>query len=212
VLNAWRAIVVITLVVGGLYVGLFTVIEAASVGVALTLVFFLARHPRALWRKALQLVAVETAQSTAMIFLMVVGASLFSYFLTLTQAPQAIVAQVEAANFSPYVVVGLLMLMYLFLGAVFDAIAAMILTTPFVFPLIVGLGFDPIWWGIVLVMVIEIGMITPPIGMNVFVLNAVAPDISLRTIYRGIVPFLIADIIRLALVIMFPVIALALLP
>jgi TRAP-type C4-dicarboxylate transport system permease large subunit len=98
------------------------------------------------------------------------------------------------------------------LGAVFDAIAAMILTTPFVFPLIVGLGFDPIWWGIVLVMVIEIGMITPPIGMNVFVLNAVAPDISLRTIYRGIVPFLIADIIRLALVIMFPVIALALLP
>ncbi|MGH1331766.1 MAG: TRAP transporter large permease [Paracoccaceae bacterium] len=211
-INAWRAIVVIALVVGGLYAGLFTVIEAASVGVALTLLFFLARHPRAMWRKALEVVAVETAQSTAMIFLMVVGASLFSYFLTLTQAPQAIVAQVEAANFSPYVVIGLLMLMYLFLGAVFDAIAAMILTTPFVFPLIIGLGFDPIWWGIVLVMVIEIGMITPPIGMNVFVINGVAPDISLRTIYRGIVPFLIADIVRLALVIAFPVIALALLP
>lgn len=210
--DAWRAVVVIALVVGGLYVGLFTVIEAASVGVALTFAFFLARYPRTERVRALRLVAVETASSTAMIFLMVVGASLFSYFLTLTQAPQAIVAQVEAANFSPYVVIGLLMLMYLFLGAVFDAIAAMILTTPFVFPLITGLGFDPIWWGIVLVMVIEIGMITPPIGMNVFVLNGVAPDIPLRTIYRGIMPFLIADIIRLGLVIAFPAIVLVLLP
>ncbi|WP_238366478.1 TRAP transporter large permease [Mesobacterium pallidum] len=210
--DAWRAVVVIALVVGGLYVGLFTVVEAASVGVGLTLIFFLLRYPRSDWRRALELVAVETAQSTAMIFLMVVGASLFSYFLTLTQAPQAIVTQVEAANFSPYMVIFLLMLMYLFLGAVFDAIAAMILTTPFVFPLVTGLGFDPIWWGIVLVMVIEIGMITPPIGMNVFVLNGVAPDISLRRIYRGIVPFLLADLVRLALVIAFPVIALALLP
>jgi TRAP-type C4-dicarboxylate transport system permease large subunit len=101
--------------------------------------------------------------------------------------------------------------MYLFLGAVFDTIAAMILTTPFVFPLVMGFGFDPIWWGIMMVMVIEIGMITPPIGMNVFVMGGIAKHIPLSTIFRGIVPFFWADMVRLCLVGAFPVIALYLL-
>ena len=212
VLGAWRAVVVIFLVIGGLYSGLFTVVEAASVGVGITALFFLAHFRRSEWMSQLREVAVEVGQSTAMIFLMVIGANLFSYFLTLTQAPQELINMVEDANLSPYVVIAILMLMYLFLGAVFDAIAAMILTTPFVYPLIVGLGFDPIWWGVVLVMVIEIGMISPPIGMNVFVLNGVARDIPLRTIYRGIMPFLLADIVRLIIVIAFPALALMLLP
>ncbi len=209
--SAWRAVVVIALVVGGLYSGMFTVVEAASVGVGLTLAFFLSRQPRSTWIEELRSVAVETAQNTGMIFLMVIGAALFSYFLTLTEAPKALVEMVRAAHLHAYTVLGVVLLMYLFLGAVFDTIAAMILTTPFVYPLMMGFGFDPIWWGIVMVMVIEIGMITPPIGMNVFVISGVARDIPLRTIFRGIVPFLYADLVRLALVIAFPSIALALL-
>jgi C4-dicarboxylate transporter, DctM subunit len=211
ILSTWRAVVVIGLVVGGLYGGIFTVIEAASVGVALTLVFFLMRYPSVEWARALRDVAIETSQSTAMIFLMVIGASLFSYFLTITQAPQQVIGMVEGAQLSPYVVIALLILMYLFLGAIFDAIAAMILTTPFVFPLVVGLGFDPIWWGVVMVITIEIGMVSPPIGMNVFVIKGVARDVPLGAIYRGMMPFLAADVVRLIMVIAFPAISLMLL-
>ncbi len=208
VLAAWRAYVVILLVVVGLYAGFFTVAEAASMGVASTMVFFLTRQPKKAWFEQIKDVAVETAQTTGMIFLMVIGASLFSYFLTLTEAPKDLVRIMQEAHLNRYVVLGILMAMYLFLGAVFDSIAAMILTTPFVFPLIVGFGFDPIWWGIMMVMLIEIGMITPPIGMNVFVMKGVAKDVPLATIFRGIVPFLYADLIRLGLLIAFPGIAL----
>ena len=209
--SAWRAVVVIGVVVAGLYSGLFTVAEAASMGVGLTLVFFLTRRDRRQWLAELRSVAVETAQNTGMIFLMVIGAALFSYFLTLTEAPQALVKLVQDAQLNAYTVLAIVLVMYLFLGAVFDTIAAMILTTPFVYPLIVGFGFDPIWWGIMMVMVIEIGMITPPIGMNVFVMSGVARDVPLRTIFRGILPFLWADLIRLGLLIAFPGIALYLL-
>lgn len=205
---AWRAFAVILVVVVGLYSGIFSVAEAASMGVLLTGAFFLLRRPRQHWLADFKQVAVETAQNTAMIFVMVIGAGLFSYFLTLTDAPSALVQQVHDANLNPYVVLLLLLIMYLFLGAVFDTIAAMILTTPFVFPLIVGFGFDPIWWGIMMVMVIEIGMITPPIGMNVFVMGGIARDVPLSTIFRGILPFFWADILRLFLVAAFPSIAL----
>jgi tripartite ATP-independent transporter DctM subunit len=211
VASAWRAVLVIGAVVAGLYSGLFTVAEAASMGVGLTLVFFLLRRARGQWTAELRSVAVETAQNTGMIFLMVIGAALFSYFLTLTEAPQALVKLVQDAQLNAYTVLAVVLVMYLFLGAVFDTIAAMILTTPFVYPLIVGFGFDPIWWGIMMVMIIEIGMITPPIGMNVFVMSGVAREVPLRVIFRGILPFLWADIVRLGLVIAFPGIALYLL-
>lgn len=211
ILQSWRALAVIVAVVVGLYSGIFSVAEAASIGVLLTATFFLLRRPRAQWAEDFCEVALETAQNTAMIFMMVIGAALFSYFLTLTEAPAALVRQVQDAQLGPYTVLLILMLMYLFLGAVFDTIAAMILTTPFVFPLVTGLGFDPVWWGIMMVMVIEIGMITPPIGMNVFVIGGIARHIPLATIFRGIVPFFWADLVRLFLVGAFPTIALYLL-
>ena len=209
--STWRGVVVLAAVIAGLYSGLFTVAESASMGVGLTLLFFLLRQPRGSWGPELRVVAVETAQNTGMIFLMVIGAALFSYFLTLTEAPQALVKLVKDAQLGPYTVLIILLVMYILLGAVFDDIAAMILTTPFVFPLIVGFGFDPVWWGIMMVMVIEIGMIAPPIGMNVFVIGGIARDIPLATIYRGIMPFFWADIFRLGLLIAFPSIALFLL-
>lgn len=209
--STWRGLVVLAVVIAGLYSGLFTVAESASMGVGLSLIFFLARHPRARWIDELRGIAVETAQNTGMIFLMVIGAALFSYFLTLTEAPQALVTTVREAQLGPYTVLLILLAMYIVLGAVFDDIAAMILTTPFVFPLITGFGFDPVWWGIMMVMVIEIGMIAPPIGMNVFVIGGIARHIPLATIYRGIMPFFWADIVRLGLLIAFPGIALYLL-
>lgn len=211
VLQTWRAFAVIVVVVIGLYSGVFSVAEAASMGVLLTGVFFLLRRPRAHWAAEFREVALETAQNTAMIFLMVIGAGLFSYFLTLTEAPAALVKHVKDAQLGAYTVLLILMAMYLFLGAVFDTIAAMILTTPFVFPLVTGFGFDPVWWGIMMVMVIEIGMITPPIGMNVFVMGGIARNVPLATIFRGILPFFWADIVRLFLVGAFPAIALYLL-
>ncbi len=209
--RAWRAFAVVVVVVVGLYAGVFSVTEAASMGVLLTFVFFLMRRARSAWKSDLTEVALETAQNTAMIFLMVIGASLFSYFLTLTEAPRALVGHVRDAQLGPYTVLLILMLMYLFLGAVFDTIAAMILTTPFVFPLVTGFGFDPVWWGIMMVMVIEIGMITPPIGINVFVMAGIARNIPMSTIFRGILPFFFADLIRLLLVGAFPALALYLL-
>ena len=123
--------------------------------------------------------------------------------------PSAIVDWVTGLGLAPLAVILVLALIYIALGAVFDSVAAMVITLPFVFPLVTeGLGYDPIWWGIVMIMVIEIGMITPPIGINVFVMHGVRKDIALTTIFRGIVTFLFADFFRLALIILFPAIAL----
>lgn len=209
--SAWRAIVVIAAVVLGLYSGIFTVVEAASIGVAATLVFFLTHCPHETWMSELRGIAVETAQNTAMIFLMVLGAALFSYFLTMTQAPQAVISLVRGAHLNRYMVMGIVLLMYLFLGCVFDSTAAMILTTPFVFPLITGLGFNPIWWGVMMVVMIEVGMITPPVGLNIFVLHGAARHIPLKTIFRGVMAPLMADFVLVGLLIAFPAIALTLL-
>jgi TRAP-type C4-dicarboxylate transport system permease large subunit len=141
---------------------------------------------------------------------MIIGAFVFSYFLAITRLPEAIVALIVGAGLpGPAIIAGLL-LMYVLLGAVFDEVAAMVLTLPVVLPIIVELGHDPIWWGIVNVVVIEIGMICPPIGINVFVLHGMAKTIPLRNIYRGILPFLGADLVRLAIIAAFPPVTLAL--
>ena len=129
---------------------------------------------------------------------------------TISGAAQELVGTIAASGLNRYVIVLLILLMYIVLGAIFDSIAAMVLTLPFVFPLIIQLGFDPIWWGIINVMIIEIGLITPPIGLNVFVLHGMADRLPLGTIFRGIVPFLVADFVRVGLIIAFPIIALAL--
>ena len=108
----------------------------------------------------------------------------------------------------PFLVLMLLMVFYLILGAIFDTIAAMVLTLPFVYPLILGLGYDPVWWGVVNIVVIELGMITPPIGINVFVLHGMAKDLPLSTIFRGVVPFIFADVARMVVLITFPALSL----
>ena len=206
VLQSWGAVLLAVVVSGGIYSGVFTVAEAAAVGASLAFLFTLYRGR--LTRAVIWEVLGETAANTGMIYLIIMGASIFTYFITLSQLPDNLVNTITALGLPPLLVLVLLYVMYIILGSIFDTVAAMVITLPFVFPLILDLGFDPIWFGIINVMVIEIGMITPPIGINVFVLHGMARTIPLNTIFRGIVPFLIADFVRLGLLTLFPAIAL----
>ncbi len=202
VADSWAVILLAAAVSGGIYSGIFTVTEAASVGAVFA--FGISLFRRRLTRAALLKCFGETATNTGLIFVILIGASVFSYFATLSGLPGAIVTWIQSLNLPPYVVILLLELMYLVLGSIFDTVAAMVLTLPFVYPLVIGMGFDPIWWGVINIVVMEIGMITPPIGINVFVLHGVAEDLPLNTIFRGIVPFLISDILRLLLLTFVP--------
>ncbi|MFO1361480.1 MAG: TRAP transporter large permease subunit [Burkholderiales bacterium] len=206
--GAAPVLVLMAAVFGGLYSGVFTVNEAASVAAVLALAFALARgrlDRRSLWRGLR-----ESAAATAMIYLIIIGASVFTYFMTLARVPEALIGAIGGLGAPPVVIVLFLLVAYLVLGAVFDEIAAMLITLPFVLPIILDLGYDAVWWGIVNVVVIELGMIIPPIGIIVFVLHGLAPDIALRTIYRGVLPFIVADLVLLGLLTLFPDIALAL--
>lgn len=193
-------------VIGGIYGGVFTVNEAASLGAGLAFLFTAMRGKLSL--ATMFQVLKETATNTAMIYLIIGGASIFSSFITLSRMPDALVTAISNLGVAPLVVILILFVVYLVLGAVFDTVAAMVITLPFVLPLVTELGYNPIWWGVVLIMAIEVGMITPPIGMNVFVLFGVAKNIPLKTIFKGILPFFYADVVRILIIIVFPGLAL----
>jgi len=207
--QSWAVMLLLFAVIGGIYGGVFTVNEAAAVGAAFAFVIALARG-RLNLRRFFDALA-ETAGNTAMIYLIIFGASIFSYFFTVTGAPSAMVRSVEGLDIAPLAVIFVLLAIYLVLGAVFETVSAMLITLPFVLPLVIGLGYDPIWWAIINVVVIELGMITPPIGLNVFVLRGVARDVPLGAIYRGVTPFVVTDILRLVILTLFPVLSLGLL-
>lgn len=204
--KGWGVIVLAVVVLGGIYSGIFTVNEAAAVGVVVAFAFLIARH--GVDFAELKDVLVAAASSTAMIYIMVFGATIFSYFMAVTSAPSIVVDAIAATGLSNMGIILLLLLLYIFLGAFFDEVAAMIITLPFVIPLVQHMGYDLVWWGIINVIVIEIGMITPPVGINVMVLNAMRRDISLVTIYKGIMPFFLADLARLAILVAFPALTL----
>jgi tripartite ATP-independent transporter DctM subunit len=201
-------LVLMIAVFGGLYSGVFTVNEAASVAAVLSLAFALSRGR--MDRESLWQGLRESASATAMIYLIIIGASVFTYYMTLARVPEALIGVIGGLDVSALTIVFFLLMAYLVLGAVFDEIAAMLITLPFVLPIILKLGYDPVWWGIINVVVIELGMIIPPIGIIVFILHGLAPQISLRTIYRGVLPFIIADLVLLTLLAVFPEITLAL--
>jgi len=200
--QSWRVIFLAFVVSGGIYGGIFTVSEAAAVGSAFAFLFYMTGPERN--RRNLLEVLGDTAGTTAMLFIVIIGAATMSYFVTLSGAPSEITAWIRDLGLPPIAVIGLLAVMFIILGSVFDTTAGMVITLPFVYPLILELGYDPIWWGLVMIVLIEVGMITPPIGLNVFVLHGMAPHLPLSTIFRGIVPFLIADVARLAVFILFP--------
>lgn len=197
------AVMLLAIAVGvGIYSGVFTVTEAASVGASFAFFIALARGRMTMTRFIESI--RDTATSTALIFVIIIGASVFSYFVTLSGLPQAVIRGIESLGVAPLLVIVMLQVMYLIAGAIFDEIAAMVITLPFVYPLIIGLGYDPLWWGVVNVILISMGMIIPPIGINVFVVQSMAPHIPLSRIYLGITPYVFADIARLALITLFP--------
>ena len=193
-------------VLGGIYSGIFTVNEAAAIGVVIAFLFALLR--RRLDRATFLRVMAEASGSTAMIYIMVFGATIFSYFISVTGGASFLVGVISEAPVQPLMVIFGILLLYIFLGAFFDEVAAMVITLPFVIPVIQGLGYDLVWWGIINVVVIGIGMITPPIGINVMLLNVMYRDVRITTIYRGIVPFLVADLLRLTILVLFPALTL----
>ena len=200
--GVWGILALFALVMGGVYFGVFTPTEAAGIGAAGALLFALVRH--ALTLGSLIDVLQETAQTTAALLIMIVGAVLFSTFMNLAGLPDAMAAFVGGLDVAPIGVMFVIVLIYVVLGCVFDAFAMILLTVPILAPLVVALGYDLIWFGIIVVVVAEIALITPPIGINVFVLKAILQDITDTTIFRGVVPFVLVDLIRVALLVLAP--------
>ncbi len=202
----WGVLVLFALVMGGMYGGFFTPTEAAGVGAMGGFLFAWAR--RALTLQVLTEVLVESARTSAMLFTIVIGASLFAGFLNFTELPNALREFVTGLGAHPIFVIIAICLIYVILGTAMESLSMMLLTVPIFFPLVTALGYDPVWFGIIVVCVIEISLITPPVGMNIFVLNSVVPNIPTATIWRGVMPFVGADLLRMATLIAFPVISL----
>ncbi|SDK37441.1 TRAP transporter large permease [Billgrantia gudaonensis] len=186
----------------GIYFGAFTPTEGASVGAFATLLYALVKGLRGaeLWRSV-----QETLALSAVVFFMLVGAETLGYFISVSRISFSISDMLFAAELSPFVVVLCILLLYFVLGMFMDSIAMLVITVPVVFPIIQSLGIDPVWFGIITVLTVELGLITPPVGMNVFVIKAMAPHVGLGEIFRGVAPFIVSDFVRLALLIAFPV-------
>jgi C4-dicarboxylate transporter, DctM subunit len=151
---------------------------------------------------------LQATRTAAAVFTVLIGALLFGYFLTVTQTPQKLTEFLTGLGVGRYGVLALIMLMYLALGCLMDAMAMIILTVPIVFPVVTALGFDPVWFGIIIVMTVELGLIHPPVGMNVSVIKTAVKDVSFATIFKGVLPFIATDMLRLVILICFPSIAL----
>lgn len=204
--DVWATLILFAFVIGGIYGGLFTATEAAGMGAAGAFIIGVARR-RLSWpdiRRSL----LESTRTTAAVFTILIGALLFGYFLTITQTPQKVTEFLTGLGLGRYGILALIMVMYLVLGCLMDALAMIILTVPIIFPVIKALGFDPIWFGVIIVMTVELGLIHPPVGMNIFVIKSVIEDVKISTIFYGVLPFIITDLLRLLILIAFPIIAL----
>ncbi len=198
----WAVLLLFAFVLGGIYGGLFTVEEAAGVGAIGTLLLGMARgHLR--WPQ-IRHALIDALRISSAIMMIVVGAFLFGYFLTITQFTQKSVDLLVHLPIGPYGVLALVLAGYFILGAVMDELAMILLTVPIVFPVMTQLGFDPVWFGVIIVMAVTFGMICPPVGMNVFVISSIARDLPLGQIYRGTLPFIAVDLLRLLILCAFP--------
>jgi C4-dicarboxylate transporter, DctM subunit len=204
--EVWAPLLLFVFVIGGLYGGLFTPTEAGGMGAGGAFLIGVLRGR--LSRKDIRASLLQATRTAAAVFTVLIGALLFGYFLTVTQTPQKVTLFLTSLGLGRYGVLALIMLMYLLLGCLMDALAMVILTVPIMFPVILSLGFDPIWFGIIIVMTVELGLIHPPVGMIVFVIKSVVHDVDFLTIFKGVLPFILTDLVRLAILIAFPMIAL----
>jgi tripartite ATP-independent transporter DctM subunit len=192
--------------IGGIYGGVFTPTEAAAVGAMLA--FLLALFRRRVNQKSMSRVLLQTIRTTCLAFFILIGAHIFNPFMALTDIPSDLASLLLDANLPRTAIMLIIMLAYIVLGTFLEGFAMLVLTLPIIHPLIVELGYDPIWFGVVIVIVIEMGLISPPVGVNVFVVKGIAEDVPLREIFGGIIPFWIAMAVCLVILLAFPEIAL----
>lgn len=200
--KVWPTVVLILLVLGGIYGGLVTPTEAGALGAAVALilsVLFGGLRAKGIWRSL-----VRTAETTTMIISIVMFANIFGYFLTTTRVAPMIVEAIESSGFPTLIVMALIVLLYLVLGTFMDQIAILVVTLPITFPLVTSLGYDPIWFGILVIKLGEIGLISPPVGLNVYVAAGAAPDVQLGQAFRGVVPFIAVELLLVVVLFLFP--------
>ena len=204
--DIWGVVVLFAVVMGGIYGGIFTATEGAGIGAFGAFIFALAR--RALTWKVLYEVLIESARTTSMLFMILIGALIFANFINFTSMPNDLKDFVAQYQISPMLVMVGICIIYVLLGTAMEELSMILLTVPVFFPLVVSMGFDPVWFGIIIVVVVEIGLISPPVGMNMFVVRSLLPQVSTATIFRGVTPFAIADVVRLGILVAFPSISL----
>ena len=204
--GVWGILLLFLLVIGGIYMGIFSPSEAAGIGAFGALVISLAR--RGITRRGFTEALLDTGKITSMTFLLFIGATIFSSFLAVSRVPLVVADYVSGLPLPPLLILGVILFVYFALGCVIPSWPVLIMITPIFFPAVIALGFDPIWFGVLLVIMCEMGALTPPVGINVYVVAGVAPDTPMSTIFRGVLPFLLMQIICVGLLIAFPQIAL----
>jgi hypothetical protein len=198
----WGVLLLVVVVLGGIYGGVFTATEGAGMGAAGAFLFAWAR--KALTWESLIGILVESARTTGMLFTLLIAATVFANFVNFTTMPNDLKEWITHLGLSPVMVVGAMMVIYIILGTVMEELTMVLLTIPLFFPIVMQLGFDPVWFGVLIVMVIQIGLISPPVGMNLFVLNTLLPKVGLGTIFRGCWPFVAMQVVTLAILLFFP--------
>jgi C4-dicarboxylate transporter DctM subunit len=204
--GVWGVALLVVVVLGGIYGGVFTATEGAGIGAFGAFIFALLRRTLS-WRVLFE-VLVDSARTTAMLFTILIGAHMFANFVNMTSMPFDLKDWILALGLPPLAIVGAMMVIYILLGAIMEELAMVLLTLPIFFPIVVGLGFDPVWFGVLIVLVVQIGLISPPVGLNLFVLNSLLPTVPLTQIYRGVWMFVIALCAALFIVLEIPSIAL----
>ena len=204
--DVWAVAVLFIVVMGGIYGGVFTATEGAGIGAFGAFCFAFAR--RALTPKVLFGILVDSARTTGMLFMILVGALVFANFVNYTSMPADLKAFVTQYQVSPITVMAAICVIYVLLGTAMEELSMILLTVPVFFPLVVSLGFDPVWFGIIIVVVVQIGLISPPVGMNMFVVKSMLTGVSTATVFRGVTPFALAIVVLLAILVVFPDISL----
>ena len=203
--RVWPVILLFVLVIGGIYAGVFTATEGAGIGAGGAFVFALAR--RALTWRVLIEVLIESARTTSMLFMILIGAFIFANFINYTSMPADLKEFAAQFKSTPWLVVAAICVIYVVLGTAMEELSMILLTVPLFFPMVTGLGYDPVWFGIVVVIVVQIGLISPPVGMNIFVVKNLIRHLSISTVFRGVSPFTVALVAMLAIIVAFPQLA-----
>jgi C4-dicarboxylate transporter DctM subunit len=200
--HVWPVVLLFVLVIGGIYVGVFTATEGAGIGAGGAFLFALAR--RALSWKVLIEVLIESARTTSMLFMILIGALIFANFINYTTMPADLKALAGQFQATPWLVIVAICVIYVVLGTAMEELSMILLTVPLFFPMVTALGYDPIWFGIIVVIVVQIGLISPPVGMNIFVVKNLIRHLAIGTVFRGVMPFTVALVVLLAILVAVP--------